>query len=502
MIEATTPLERVRPEACGVRSEGIQAFVEAVAHDPVRLHSLMLLRHGKVVAEGWWKPFRPDHKRYLYSLSKSFTATAVGLAISDGLLGIDDRVVSFFPDDLPATISDNLAAMRVCDLLTMTTGHATDTTPALFTPGLVNWVQAILALPVDHAPGTHFVYNSGATYLLSAIVQGRTGRTLLDYLSERLMAPLGIVDATWDACPRGIHVGGWGLSITTEAIARFGQFCLQRGLWNGKQLVPASWIDAATSAQVPNNGVDRQNEPIDWQQGYGYQFWRCRHNAYRGDGAFGQYCIVMPDKDAVLAITSESPDMQIVLERVWAHILPALKDDDRLSQGAAATELAETLVSLRLETHAPTAVPATRPSRLSQTFVLEPNMTGLRSIRLEADGDSYCLRVQDEFEEHAVHCGLGEWIQNESRMPLLLPTMMQLGHFGTYATPIPLAASAAWTAADTLTLTWQYLEAPHRSTMTCLLGPEGVSLELAHSVLDPNSPFYAARELRFTGRPA
>lgn len=497
MNQTIRPLERALPESQGVCSEGIVGFLDAVAQDPVRLHSIMLLRHGRVVAEGWWKPFGPNHRRYLYSLSKSFTSTAVGLAISEGLLNIDDRVVSFFPDDLPATISDNLAAMRVSDLLTMTTGHATDTTPALFTPGLVNWVQAILALPVDHAPGTHFVYNSGATYMLAAIVQSRTGRTLLDYLTERLLTPLGIVNATWEACPRGIHVGGWGMSITTEDIARFGQFCLQRGLWEGRQLVPATWIDAATSAQVPNDGVDRQQEPIDWQQGYGYQFWRCRHNAYRGDGAFGQYCIVMPEQDAVLAITSESPNMQVVLNRVWAHLLPAFEDDSLEAADEAATRLA----TLRLEPPGPRAAPADPGSWLGREFQMEPNQTGLRSIWVEDDGNGYRLSLKDEREEHTVRCGLDGWIENDSRMPLLLPTMMQLGHFGAYATPISLAAAAAWTASDTLTLTWQYLETPHRTTMTCQFGHEGLSLELNHSVLDPNSPFYAARELRFKGRP-
>ncbi|MBW7461807.1 serine hydrolase, partial [Paenibacillus sepulcri] len=152
-----------------------------------------------------------------------------------------------------------------------------------------------LAAPVEHEPGTHFVYNSGATYMLSAILQKVTGQTLLEYLQPRLIEPLGIKGAAWDVCPRGINVGGWGLNVTTEDIARFGQLYLQKGMWNGQRLLTEEWIAEATSSQISNGdgGVN------DWAQGYGYQFWRCRHGVYRGDGAFGQFCIVMPEQDAV-----------------------------------------------------------------------------------------------------------------------------------------------------------------------------------------------------------
>ena len=174
-------------------------------------------------------------------------------------------------------------------------------------------------MDVEREPGSLFVYNTAATYMLSAILQKLTGQTLLDYLTPRLFDPLGIVGATWETCPRGISTGGFGLNIKTEDIAKFGQLYLQQGAWNGQQLLSPEWIDEATRKHIDNDNV-----AVEWRQGYGYQFWRCRHNAYRGDGAFGQFCIVLPEKDLVVAITSGTNDMQGVMDGIWEIILPAL----------------------------------------------------------------------------------------------------------------------------------------------------------------------------------
>jgi CubicO group peptidase (beta-lactamase class C family) len=224
----------------------------------------MLLRHGQVVAEGCWHPFAPEYRHTLFSLSKSFTSTAVGLAVTEGLLSVDDAVVSFFPEDLPAEVSPNLAAMRVRHLLSMSTGHAVDTTEFLRGGANENWARAFLARPVEHEPGTVFVYNSGATYMLSAIVQKVTGQKVIDFLRPRLFNPLGITDPWWEECPRGINVGGWGLNIRPEGIARFGQLYLQKGEWQGPQLVPAACVEEATAWHVAN---DNGGTP-EWQQGY------------------------------------------------------------------------------------------------------------------------------------------------------------------------------------------------------------------------------------------
>ncbi len=227
-------------------------------------------------------------------------------------------VLDFFPEDAPAEPSANLKAMRVRDLLTMSTGHQDEVKLDQQTP----WVQAFLAHPVPHKPGTHFRYNTPATYMLSAIVQEVTGKTVLEYLTLTLFEPLGIRDAKWDTSPQGISIGGYGLFVRTEDIAKFGQLYLQQGQWNGKQILSAAWIDKATSKQV-SNGSDPGR---DWDQGYGFQFWRCRHAAYRGDGKDGQFCIVLPEQDAVIAITANTSDMQGELNIVWDKLLPAFSD--------------------------------------------------------------------------------------------------------------------------------------------------------------------------------
>ncbi|MBE0699599.1 MAG: serine hydrolase, partial [Anaerolineaceae bacterium] len=303
------------PERQGIPSSAILRFVEAIEKKHLELHSFMLLRHGILVAKGWWNPYHPDYPHMLFSLSKSFTSSAVGLAVAEGRLSVDDAVVSFFPDDLPELVSENLKAMKVKHLLTMSTGHAEDTTGRLRDTVDGNWVKSFLSLEVENVPGKPFVYNSGATYILSAIIQKVTGMTVLEYLRPRLFEPLGIENPTWETCPMGINTGGWGLNVRTEDIAQFGQLYLNKGVWNGRRILAQEWVEQASSAQVPNG----DNPESDWNQGYGYQFWRCRHGAYRGDGAFGQYCIVMPEQDAVLAITSGLGDMQAVMNLVWIY---------------------------------------------------------------------------------------------------------------------------------------------------------------------------------------
>lgn len=243
-----------------------------------------------------------DKLHVMHSLSKSFTSTAVGLAVAEGKLSIDDPVLKFFPEDAPSEPSAFLKAMRVRDLLTMSTGNEKNATLI----DSEHWVKTFLAQPVPFKPGTHFLYNSPATHMLSAIVTKVTGQTVEDYLKPRLFEPLGIERFAWGKSPQGNTEGGWGLEITTEDIAKFGQLYLQKGQWNGKQLVPAAWIEQATSKQV-SNGSDPEK---DWDQGYGFQFWRCRHGAFRGDGAHGQFCIVLPEQDAVIAITANTKDMQ------------------------------------------------------------------------------------------------------------------------------------------------------------------------------------------------
>jgi CubicO group peptidase (beta-lactamase class C family) len=309
-------LPRAVPETLGVSSAQLLKFLKAADTEVNTMHSFMLVRHGRVAAEAWWNPQTPETRHVLWSLSKSFTSTAVGLAIHEGRLSLHDEVLKFFPEYTPAQPSANLKQMRVHDLLRMSAGHETE---ADLRGSSRPWPQTFLEHPVPYKPGTHFRYNTPATYMLSAVVQKAAGQTLMEYLKPRLFDPLGITGHHWDSDPQGVNIGGYGLYLRTEDIAKFGQLLLQRGRWQGKQLVPEDWVKAATSLQTSNGS----NPESDWDQGYGYQFWRCRFGAFRGDGAFGQFCIVLPDRDAVIAMTAQSNDMQKMLNIVWRELLPA-----------------------------------------------------------------------------------------------------------------------------------------------------------------------------------
>jgi CubicO group peptidase (beta-lactamase class C family) len=435
--QASSPLPRSAPETQGVSSSALLAFVAAADKDLDAMNSFMLVRHGHVVAEGWWAPYEAEAPHSLYSLSKSFTSTAVGLAVDEGKLSVDDEILKFFPEDAPSEPSKNLRAMRVSDLLRMSTGHETEPRR---TPDEV-WTKVFLAHPVPDKPGTHFLYNTSATYMLSAIVQKATGQTVLDYLKPRLFEPLGIDHPTWESSPQGISTGGYGLSIRTEHIARFGQLYLQKGLWNGKQLVPTAWVGAATSRQTSNGS----NPESDWEQGYGYQFWRCRHNAYRGDGAFGQFCIVLPEQDAVIAITSGLKNMRAVVTLVWDKLLPALKPAPLAADDASRKQLEQTLAGLALRPQEGSAAPARVANK---TFVFPSNDRKLEAITLtgERNDDTVTLVARFDGVDHRVPCGRGTW--RKGRLA-----------YGTLSEQ-PAAASGAWTADDTFTARICFYETP------------------------------------------
>lgn len=326
-------LPRSDPESESVNPQAIDAYLEAVTAHKQDLHSLMILRNGKVVFETWLGDNAATKPHVMFSVSKTFTATAIGFAVQEGLLDVSDRVISFFPDKLPNEISPNLQAMEIRHLLTMTVGHDVDPTGILRERGDSDWLEAFLAFPIPHRPGEQFVYNSLATYLLSAILTKVTGERLLDYLQARLFRPLGISGASWEESPQGIAIGGWGLKVRTEDMAKLGLFYLQKGEWKGKQLLAESWFDEATAARVPSlpAGTKEENLKVtakdsDWLQGYGYQVWRSRHRSYRADGRNGQFILVLPEKHAVIVTTANIPNMQAELNLIWEHLLPAFEE--------------------------------------------------------------------------------------------------------------------------------------------------------------------------------
>ena len=326
-----------RAKASAELDNAFQAYLQAVADSAEDLHSIMVLQHGKVLAE---KQIAPDTAHIMNSVSKTFTATAVGFAIEEGLLHLDDKIVDLFPESVPAAPQPLLADVTLRNLLTMNSGHAKDPTYAIRS-GEGDWIKEFMEWPIEYEPGTCYCYNSLGTYLLSAAVQKVTGQKVVDYLDTRLWQPLGIEKPFWQESPAGINTGGWGLYLHTDALARMGLCLLGNGKFRGKQVIPAAWVAEMSKAQVPcvNAGVnekmlpDLQNSPAkayfddetnDWLQGYGYQMWRCRYNAFRADGANGQYILVLPDQDAVIVTTAHIPNMRQELQLIWDHFLPVL----------------------------------------------------------------------------------------------------------------------------------------------------------------------------------
>lgn len=479
-------LKKSTPEQQGIASAAISAFIDEANETVHDLHSLILLRHGQIVAEGWWSPYETNDPHIMYSLSKSFTSTAVGLAVAEGKLKVTDPVISFFPDEVPPVISPNLAAMQVRHLLSMSTGHAEDTTEEMRTRLSGNWAQTILSLPVVYEPGTHFLYNTGATYLLSAIVQKVTGQTLLEYLEPRLFAPLGIENPGWENSPQGVNTGGFGLGITTADVARFGQLYLQKGLWQGKRLLPQEWVEEATRSHI-SNGTDPNS---DWTQGYAYQFWRCRHGAYRGDGAFGQFCLVMPEQDAVLAVTAGLWDMQAVLNLVWKHLLPALEAGPLPENRAAAQGLAQKLEHLEIAPVKDRAASSIAASVSGQRFGLDNNAMEISAVSFDFDQAGCVLTIENASGMTQVNCGNGSWQKGINTL--------------NHGLPRKAAASGSWTDQQTYLINLYFLtpiltktppagvvaQSPFGLTITCQFTEDRVSLELqANVAFGDNKPF-------------
>jgi CubicO group peptidase (beta-lactamase class C family) len=415
------------PEKQGLSSEAILAFVDRLEKEIDAVHSVMIVRHGMVIAQGWWAPYDAASPHVMHSLSKSFTSTAIGLAIGEGKLSLDDTVISFFPEDTPDNPSWQLKDMRVRDLMRMTTGHRRE--PLLFREK-GSWVRAFLHSDVEFQPGTLFKYNTAATYMLSAVIQRVTGEKLVEYLDPRLFEPLGVEKPEWDVSPEGINTGGYGLRITTEGVAKLGQLYLQKGVWQGKRILSEAWVDEATSKQTSNGS----NPDNDWAQGYGYQFWRCRHNCYRGDGASGQFCIVMPEHDAVVAITSGANDMAGIMNAVWEVLLPVMQPTPLQADDQASSALAAKMMQVSLP-----FVHGEKSSPLSgeldgKTFRLSKNEVGAKFVSFDLHGDEHRISVGLAHGVETFHLGVGEFLSGQADQQLPY----------TQGVRSPIGASGAW----------------------------------------------------------
>lgn len=331
------------PSAEGVDPAALIALVDALeATRGIEPHGLIVHRHGRRILECAWAPHVAGTKRLVYSLSKSFTGTALGLQLGEGRLGLDDLVSDHLPDKFDDTVDERTRRLRVRHVASMASGHDHETVVEAARLDRDDPVRGFLHLPPEFEPGTHFTYNQPPVLALATILQRLAGERLVDYLQPRLFEPLGIEGSRWAQAHPGIDLGYSGLYTDLDAVARLGQLYLDDGVWDGRRLLPEGWVAMASSVQTPNPNETN----VDWQQGYGFQFWMSQHG-YRGDGAYGQYMVVLPEHDAVVAFFSSTVDMQDVMDLLWQVLLPAMHDGPVEGDDAA---LADRISSLALPT--------------------------------------------------------------------------------------------------------------------------------------------------------
>jgi hypothetical protein len=454
--QAGKSLPRSVPEAEGVSSRSIITFLDSAGVSKYEFHSFMFLRHGKVIAEGWWNPYRSDLRHTLNSASKSFTSTAVGFAIKEKRISLDDKVVKFFPEYLPDTISVFLSKLRIRDLLTMSTGQKRE--PLLTGDDI--WIKSFLAVPFFNEPGTTYRYSSVASYMLSAIVQKVSGQKVIDYLTPRFFEPLAIEGMDWETDDYGINTGGWGLRLKTEDLAKFGLFYLQKGKWNGRQLLSKKWIEDATSLkryQRPEMTQSKRDSSRDDVQGYCYQFWRARHNSYMANGANGQFVLIMPDKDAVVIITADSPDMWGELDMVWKYLYPGINDKVLSPDERSSTELKLRLASLALPLPAKNSNDVVTSKVSGKTFTFAQNDKHIQSISLKFKDDLCLFTLKTDTASFDFSFASGRWQPGETAKhgPSIFA---QAKNNQNGLPPFKIAQAYTWLDDKTLELSLRYIE--------------------------------------------
>ena len=368
------------PEALGIPSGALLKFLRRLEEIDF-VHSLVLMRRGKVALEGVRRPYSFDTPHQVFSVSKSFVSAAIGMAQREGKLKITDKLLDYFPE-YARTAHPRLAATRLTDLLSMRSGFAACTVRRMLASPDGDWVGTYFSLVPEYDPGTTFAYNSGATYMLSALLHRVTGENVREYLQPRLFEPLGIVPGIWENCPRTINCGGWGLYLRTHDLAKFGQLLLDGGVYDGRELIPADYLAEATKPHADNS----MNSKPDWKLGYGYLFWKSTYG-FRCDGAAGQYAVVLPEFDMMLATTSAATDMQRILTALWEEVIPHLAPAPLAADPAAHAELLEKIERLAM----PVASGNGEPRRVRKVFAFAENAAGITGCAVEAEPEECAL---------------------------------------------------------------------------------------------------------------
>ena len=338
-----TRLQHVTPESVGVKSAALKTFIDEINEKKLGLQSFTVVRHDKVCAQGFFKPYSKEYPHVLYSMSKSFTSTAVGFAVADGLLSVDDKIYKFFPEYKNAKLPPN-NKLTVEMLLTM---RSDKLITFLDEKNKHDWIKQYFDAPFFAPPNTKFNYISENTFMLSAIVSRVTGKSIADYLYEKLFEPLGIEKPFWETDGNGYCAGGWGLYMKSEDIAKCFLPYIHGGKWiDGTQLIPAEWVKTATAKHTDSvhDGF------IDNMCGYGYQFWRNPvSNSFRADGLFGQRCFMFPNYDALVVLNCGESEDYKVMKVFWKYFPECFQNDFLEEDEKAYASLVETIENCKVE---------------------------------------------------------------------------------------------------------------------------------------------------------
>ncbi len=443
-----------------VNRAALARFLTRAKERKVDVHAFQVWRGNELEVRMSLPPYDCTDKRLYYSLSKSFAATAVGLACDEGLLTTDTPIVDIFPDKLPETVSENLARCRVRHVLSMNSGVEKERTAECFWSD--DLPRTFLASDFRYEPGTHFCYDTGATGMLAAIVKKVTGMSALDYLDIKLFRYMGIRNVYWDRTADGTIQGGTGLHASCDDTAKLGLLYLNRGMWNGRRLLSEAWIDEASQTHSDNS----PHEWPDWQSGYGYQFWTCSRGGYRGDGAFGQYCFILPDRGIVAAALCEAENLQHAVDIVHEMALELFNEP----HGEGEIErMAEEFYAMP-----GTAVPDFPQPRY---FKAELNPYGITYVKLDAVDGDFVFAVSDGLSLTNVRCGNGRWVDNRVSVEMLITPNDPSNPVQTSERTAGL--SAAYTNKDgVLRAELRCRYSPHHLTLTFTPSDSGMTMAL------------------------
>jgi hypothetical protein len=434
--------------APSVSRTAVNGFFAAFRPFENEIHAIEIHRGGQLVLRIAPAPYSCTDKREIYSLSKSFCSTAVGFLVDEGLLSLDARIADLFPESVPEHPQENLLKMKVRHVMSMNSGHHGCAMPAMIRSD--DEVRAFMEQPIPSEPGTHFAYNTGATLMLSHIVEKITGMKLLDYLSWKLFMPLGISDVRWNRTPDGANEGGCGIHVSVDDISKLGLLYLNRGVWNGKRLLSEAWVREASSPISDNSA----NGSPDWCAGYGFQFWVNAREGFRGDGAYGQLCVVLPERDAVVAVETELGDMQAEIDRI-TELMDALFEEDPTPDSAVVLP------------EYPPVGSARKTAGFEDRFIrLEENALGWTGcyFRYDPAADETRFTCSDGADQYTVAAGRGHWTESTIVSAKLKPKLVDL-----MSTPEKerCRVAASCRAEDgKLVFAVRFLNCPHRMEWT------------------------------------